>query len=50
MPESIIKAAGRAYENSTVKMSYTFLALLIGSETRSRDVHMNAAICLEARN
>jgi hypothetical protein len=50
MHESIIKAAGRASRNSAVKMSYTFLAMLVASETRSPDVDMADAICLEDRN
>ena len=50
MPESIIKATRPAPQNSTVKMSYTFLAMLIASKTCIRDVDMSAAICLKARN
>ena len=50
MRESIIKAAKRASRNSAVKMSYTFLAMLLASETRSPDVDMNDVICLESRN
>ena len=50
MHASIIKATRHAYGNSIVKMSYTFLTMLIASETRSPDVDMNDVICLEVRN